>query len=105
MEKCTYCVQRIQAAKIEAKNRRSPVAELETACQQACPARAIEFGDLARRDGPVRTALTAGADRAYGMLVELNVKPRTAYLARVRNPNPALESGGGAREGSGPEGT
>ena len=92
MEKCTYCVQRIQAAKIAAKNERpadSPTARSSTACQQACPAGAIVFGDL---DDPKSAGrpVPADASRAYGMLAELNIKPRTMYLARIRNPNPGL---------------
>jgi molybdopterin-containing oxidoreductase family iron-sulfur binding subunit len=91
MEKCTYCVQRIERAKIEAKNERRPLADgqIKTACQQACPTQAITFGDLA--DATSAVAHCAAADRAYAMLAELNVKPRTAYLARIRNPNPELE--------------
>jgi len=91
MEKCTYCVQRIQAAKIDAKNNHRPIedGEIQTACQQVCPARAIEFGDL--NDPASRVAEAHALPRAYGMLAELNVKPRTKYLARVRNPHPALE--------------
>jgi molybdopterin-containing oxidoreductase family iron-sulfur binding subunit len=91
MEKCTYCVQRIQDAKIESKNRRRPIADgrIQTACQQACPTQAIVFGDLG--DAESQVALAHKADRAYAMLAELNVKPRTKYLARIRNPNSALE--------------
>jgi molybdopterin-containing oxidoreductase family iron-sulfur binding subunit len=91
MEKCTYCVQRIQAVKIDAKNLRRAIrdGEIETACQQACPTRAIEFGDLA--DASSRVAKAQAVDRAYAMLAELNVKPRTSYLAKIRNPNPELE--------------
>ncbi len=90
MEKCTYCVQRIQSVKIDAKNDRRPIrdGEIKTACQQACPTTAIEFGDL---NDPNSQVAAAHADpRAYGMLAELNVKPRTKYLARIRNPHPAL---------------
>jgi molybdopterin-containing oxidoreductase family iron-sulfur binding subunit len=97
MEKCTYCVQRIQAAKIDAKNEsigrdEGPVIRdgtIQTACQQACPTRAIQFGDLA--DQKSQVAKDRVADRAYAMLSELNIKPRTGYLAKIRNPNPALE--------------
>jgi MoCo/4Fe-4S cofactor protein with predicted Tat translocation signal len=90
MEKCTYCVQRIQVGKIAAKNDRRPLddGEIVTACQQACPTRAIEFGDL---NLPESRVSQAHADpRAYAMLSELNVKPRTKYLARIRNPHPEL---------------
>jgi len=92
MEKCTYCVQRIQNAKIEAKNERRPLkdGEIQTACQQVCPAQAIVFGDLA--DPKSAVAQLHHSNRAYGMLAELNVKPRTKYLARVRNPHPALQA-------------
>jgi molybdopterin-containing oxidoreductase family iron-sulfur binding subunit len=90
MEKCTYCVQRIQAVKIDAKNHHRPIhdGEIRTACQQACPAQAIVFGDLADRDSEV--ARRQAEDRSYGILTELNTKPRTAYLARIRNVNPEL---------------
>lgn len=90
MEKCTYCVQRIQSVKIDAKNDHRPIqdGEIKTACQQACPAQAIEFGDL--NDSESRVSKAHADPRAYGMLSELNVKPRTKYLARIRNPNPAL---------------
>jgi molybdopterin-containing oxidoreductase family iron-sulfur binding subunit len=90
MEKCTYCVQRIQRAKIDAASDGRPVRDGETvtACQQACPAQAIEFGDLNDRDS--RVARAHADPRAYGMLAELNVKPRTKYLARIRNPHPLL---------------
>jgi molybdopterin-containing oxidoreductase family iron-sulfur binding subunit len=92
MEKCTYCVQRIQAVKIDAKNHSRPIADgqIQTACQQACPTQAIVFGDLS--DQASRVARLQASDRAYGMLAELNVRPRTRYLARVRNPNPELPS-------------
>jgi molybdopterin-containing oxidoreductase family iron-sulfur binding subunit len=91
MEKCTYCVQRIQHAKIEAKNARRPLTDgqIKTACQQACPTQAIIFGDLSDRTSAV--ALAAADPRAYALLAELDTKPRTAYLARIRNPNPELE--------------
>ncbi len=91
MEKCTYCVQRIQAVKIDAKNQDRPIAdgEIRTACQQVCPAGAITFGDLSDEKSTVRQA--HGDSRAYAILAELNIKPRTAYLARIRNPNPILE--------------
>ena len=91
MEKCTYCVQRIQAGKIAAKNEGREVqdGEVRSACQQACPAQAIEFGNLA--DSQSKVAAAHESNRAYGMLAELNVKARTKYLARVRNPHPSLD--------------
>lgn len=94
MEKCTYCVQRIQAAKIAARHRGQPVrdGQVRTACQQACPTSAIVFGNLG--DPTSAVAQAAGSDRAYALLAELNVKPRTAYLARIRNPHPLLEEPG-----------
>ena len=90
MEKCTYCLQRIQAAKIAAKNERRPIrdGEIVPACAQACPTGAIVFGDLNDLTSTVRR--WHQNPRAYGLLAELNVRPRTAYLARVRNPNPEL---------------
>ena len=91
MEKCTYCVQRIQNIKIQAKNEgRRPIGanEVTTACQDACPTSAISFGDLNNLDSKVRK--DHDNPRAYSMLEDLNNRPRTKYLARVRNPHPAL---------------
>ena len=90
MEKCTYCVQRIQRVKIAAKNEGRPIqdGEIRTACQVVCPTEAIIFGDL--NDPNSRVAKLHKDPRSYLMLEELNVAPRTAHLARVRNPNPEL---------------
>ncbi len=90
MEKCTYCTQRISAVKIAAKNAKRPIddGEIQTACQQVCPAGAIEFGDLNLKSSKVAAA--HASDRSYMMLAELNNKPRTAYLARITNPHPSL---------------
>lgn len=90
MEKCTYCVQRIQAASIQADIEGRPIAEGEvmTACQQACPTRAISFGDLNRPDSEVWRLRSHGLD--YELLGHLNTRPRTTYLGRLSNPNPAL---------------
>jgi len=90
MEKCSYCVQRIQNHKIVAKNERRELVdgEFATACQDACPTQAIVFGDLADPNSWV-TKL-AQDRRAYGLLAGLNTRPRTQFLARVRNPNPTL---------------
>ena len=91
MEKCTYCTQRIQHVKIEAQNANRPIkdGEIRPACGQACPTDAIVFGDLHDEDSEVRRLHENG--RAYKLLSELNVKPRTAYLARIRNAHPLLE--------------
>ena len=94
MEKCTYCVQRISAARIAARMENRPVrdGEVTTACQQACPTRAIVFGNIndpgsvvhQRREDP----------RHYALLGELNTQPRTTYLARISNALPARAAGG-----------
>jgi molybdopterin-containing oxidoreductase family iron-sulfur binding subunit len=90
MEKCTFCVQRIQNTKIKAKNAKRAIldGEIKTACQETCPAEAIVFGDLNDRSSQV--ASLAGLPRAYALLGELNNRPRVRYLGRVRNPNPEL---------------
>ena len=90
MEKCTYCVQRIQNTKIEAKveHREIGANEITTACQDACPTSAIQFGDLHNLESNVAKA--HANPRAYSMLHDLNNRPRTKYLARVRNPHPSL---------------
>jgi molybdopterin-containing oxidoreductase family iron-sulfur binding subunit len=92
MEKCTYCVQRIAAARItaEKENRHIHDGEIRTACQQACPAEAIVFGDLNDPDSKVTRLKSLPLD--YAMLGQLNVRPRTTYLAKIINPNSGLGS-------------
>jgi MoCo/4Fe-4S cofactor protein with predicted Tat translocation signal len=92
MEKCTYCVQRIQKAKInsEKEDRKVRDGEIVPACAQACPTEAIVFGNI--NDRGSRVAKLKGEKRDYSLLGELNTKPRTTYLAAVRNPNPELGS-------------
>jgi molybdopterin-containing oxidoreductase family iron-sulfur binding subunit len=91
MEKCTYCVQRINHGRIQAKKEDRPIrdGEVVPACAQSCPAEAIVFGDV--NDPASRVAALKRDPLNYTMLAELNTRPRTSYLALVTNPNPALE--------------
>ncbi len=90
MEKCTYCVQRVEKAKITAikENRKLEDGDVVTACQSACPAKCIEFGNIADPDSSVAKSMES--PRNYGLLGQLNLKPRTQYLARVSNPDSRL---------------
>ncbi len=93
MEKCSYCVQRINRARYAAEKENRPIrdGEIVTACQQACPAQAIVFGNV---DDPESRVSRAKAEkRGYGLLEELGTRPRTSYLASLSNPLPALASG------------
>ncbi len=92
MEKCTFCVQRINQARITAKkeNRDIKDGEVVTACQAVCPAEAISFGNI--RDPQSEVSRLKESPLNYGLLTELNTFPRLSYLARVRNPNPKLET-------------
>ena len=93
MEKCTYCVQRINVAKIDAEKENRPVrdGEIQTACQTACPTQAIVFGDINNREAAVAKLKSESLN--YGLLAELNTKPRTTYLAKLTNPNPEIKTG------------
>jgi molybdopterin-containing oxidoreductase family iron-sulfur binding subunit len=90
MEKCTYCIQRVQLAKIESEKEGRPLrdGEIVTACQAVCPTEAIVFGNI--NDQTSLVARLKAGKRNYALLEELNTQPRTTYLAEVRNPNPEI---------------
>jgi Fe-S-cluster-containing dehydrogenase component len=98
MEKCSYCTQRITAARIEAEkeDRRIRDGEVVTACQAACPTEAIMFGDLNDPDSRVRKLKASPLN--YALLAELNTRPRTTYLAKLTNPNPDMRAAGPKEE-------
>jgi MoCo/4Fe-4S cofactor protein with predicted Tat translocation signal len=91
MEKCTYCVQRISLARVGAKKTGRPIkdGDIQTACEAACPTRAITFGNL--NDAAARVTRLKAGPLNYSLLGEIGTRPRTTYLARLSNPNPELE--------------
>ena len=93
MEKCTYCYQRVSAARISAENenREMQDGDFQVACQQSCPADAIKFGDINDPNSAVSKAKRRNRD--YALLAHLGTAPRTTYLAKIRNQNPKLSSG------------
>jgi molybdopterin-containing oxidoreductase family iron-sulfur binding subunit len=93
MEKCSYCTQRIEAAKIEAdkENRLVRDGDIVTACQQACPTNAIMFGNI--NDAQSKVSRAKASKRTYQVLADLDYRPRTTYVAEVLNPNPVGEEG------------
>lgn len=91
MEKCTYCIQRVQRAKLDAKVQATGVVAdgvIKAACGQACPTQSIVFGDI--NDPTTEVSRRKRQSRDYALLSYLNIKPRTTYLGKIRNPNPAL---------------
>jgi Fe-S-cluster-containing dehydrogenase component len=94
MEKCTYCVQRIEEGKIAVKleGRELKDGDITSACQQACPTQTIAFGDL--NDPASRVSQWSKVNRNYKLLAEIGTRPRTSFLARIRNPNPKLKGNG-----------
>jgi Fe-S-cluster-containing dehydrogenase component len=93
MEKCTFCVQRIREAQIAAGLEGAATGEVRTACQQACPTRAITFGSL--NDPGSELVRRRAEPRRYAALHELGTEPRVQYLAAITNPNPELPRGDG----------
>ena len=91
MEKCTFCIQRIKEVEHKSKVEKKPVENynLKTACQSACPADCVDFGNKQDRHSDIYKA--RNSERSYSLLAELNTRPRTTYLAKIRNPNKKIE--------------
>jgi molybdopterin-containing oxidoreductase family iron-sulfur binding subunit len=101
MEKCTFCVQRLQAAKLDAKkdNRMLQDGDAKTACQMACPTNAIQFGNAYDKESKIAKTRVENKQRSYHVLDQLHVLPNITYMAKVRNTDEEDKNWGGEEAG------